>query len=75
MYQSTAERARKFQTMNAVENMKSYANLLAELAQNSQRRAIAFENLYNTMTPEQQKLADQVFRGLESRSGRFRLDR
>ena len=36
MYQSTAERARKFQTMNAVENMKSYADLLAELAQNSQ---------------------------------------
>lgn len=67
MNQSAVQRAQKFQSMSAVESMKSYADLAVEHGQYVQRLATAFENLYNTMPPEQQKLADQVFRGRAAR--------
>jgi hypothetical protein len=61
--QKMNQRTQKLQSMNAVESMKSYADLVVEHGQDLQTRATAFEKLYNTMPPDQQKLADQVFRG------------
>jgi len=63
MAQDAAARAQKYQSLNAVDNLKSYAEIAVEHGQNVQRLAAAFERLYNSLSPEQQKLADGVFRG------------
>lgn len=55
-------RAAKFQSLNAAENMKSYADMAVEHSQNVQRLAAAFESVYNVMSLDQKKLADAVFR-------------
>ena len=62
MEQNAAARAEKFRSLNAVENMKSYAEIAVEHGQNVQRLAAAFESLYDLMPPEQKKIADEVFR-------------
>jgi len=62
MEQNAADRAAKFGSLNAVENMKSYAAIAIEHGQNVQKLATAFESVYNAMSPEQQKKADAVFR-------------
>lgn len=62
MDQSAAQRADKFGSLNAVDNMKSYADMAVEHGQNVQRLAEAFASLYNAMSPDQKKLADEVFR-------------
>lgn len=61
MEQDAAKRAENFRSLNAVENMKSYAEMAVEHGQNMQRLATAFETLYNVMPPEQKKVADEVF--------------
>jgi periplasmic protein CpxP/Spy len=67
MNQSASDRAQKFQSMNAVDNMKSYADLAVQHGQNMQALAVAFTDLYNSMSPDQQKVADQVFRNRTAR--------
>jgi len=62
MDQSAAQRADKFGSLNAADNMKSYADMAVEHGRNVQRLAETFESLYNAMSPDQKKLADEVFR-------------
>lgn len=62
MDQSAAQRADKFGSLNAVDNLKSYADLAVEHGRNVQRLAETFESLYNAMSLDQKKLADEVFR-------------
>jgi hypothetical protein len=62
MEQAATGRAEKFRSLNATENMKSYAEIAVEHGQNVQRLAVAFEGVYNVMSPEQKKVADEVFR-------------
>jgi periplasmic protein CpxP/Spy len=57
------ERANKLTTMSAADIMSSYAALSTQHAQDLQNLAITFQALYSAMTPDQQKTADQVFRG------------
>jgi len=56
------ERAQKLSTMNAEEAMKSYATLAQLHADNMQKLSTAFSALYATLSDEQKKTADSLFR-------------
>jgi uncharacterized protein YpuA (DUF1002 family) len=62
MDQVFRQRAEQFSSMNAVQNMQSYAQLAEDHAQRVQKLVPAFENLYNAMPEQQKQIADQVFR-------------
>jgi len=53
--------------LNAVQGMRGYAEMAQAHAEDMQRLLPAFEALYNAMSPEQQRLADQAFRNFEQR--------
>lgn len=61
------DRAGKFASLNAVENMQSYAQIAQEHAQDVQHLVDAFTPLYNAMPDAQKKVADQVFRNTAAR--------
>jgi hypothetical protein len=48
--------------MNAVENMQSYSTLADQHAQDLRKLTPAFADLYNIMSEEQKRNADEVFR-------------
>jgi hypothetical protein len=48
--------------MNAVENMQSYSTLADQHAQDLRKLTPAFADLYNVMSEEQKRNADEVFR-------------
>jgi protein CpxP len=48
--------------MNAVENMQSYSTLADQHAQDLRKLTPAFADLYNVMSDEQKRNADEVFR-------------
>jgi len=56
------QREQEFPSMNALQNMQSYAKIAVEHAEHLQKLVAAFETLYNALPESQQKLADQVFR-------------
>ena len=56
------QRAAGVQSMNAAENMQSYAQLASTNAQDVQKLVPAFQALYDTMSDAQKRTADQVFR-------------
>jgi periplasmic protein CpxP/Spy len=62
MNQALAQRSATFATLNAVDNMQSYAQIAQEHAQDTQKLATAFATLYGTFSDEQKKNADTVFR-------------
>ena len=62
MDQAFMQRAEQFPTMNALQNMQSYAQLAEQHAEDVKKLVPAFENLYNAMPEEQKQVADQVFR-------------
>ena len=62
MRQAADDRANKLKTMNASENMASYAQLAMQHAQDVQKLATAFQPLYAALSPDQQKTADVMFR-------------
>jgi protein CpxP len=62
MRQAADDRANKLKTMNASENMLSYAQLAMQHAQDVQSLATAFQPLYAALSPDQQKTADVMFR-------------
>jgi periplasmic protein CpxP/Spy len=62
MDQAFMQRAQRFETMNAVQNMQSYEKIAEQHTQRLQKLIPAFENLYNAMPDQQKQLADQVFR-------------
>ena len=62
MDQAFRQRAEQFPSMNAVQDLQSYAQIAEAHAQRVQKLVPAFENLYNAMPEQQKQLADQVFR-------------
>ena len=57
-----AQRAQNAATMNAVDNMKSYADIARGYADNTQRLSDAFVVLYGKLSSEQKQTADVLFR-------------
>ena len=55
-------RARDISTLSATENMKSYAGISAQHARDMEHLVPAFASLYDTMSNNQKRIADQVFR-------------
>jgi hypothetical protein len=56
------DRAAKFATLSAPDNMQSYAQIAEEHADDVKRLVAAFQPLYAAMPDAQKKIADQVFR-------------
>ena len=65
------DRAEKVGAMNAVEDMRSYADVARAHADDLQRLSAAFDTLYAAMTPEQKAAADRTFHEFQGR-GRAR---
>jgi protein CpxP len=57
-----AHRAGSVATMNAVDNMHSYAQIARAYADNTERLATAFDSLYASLTDTQKQAADTLFR-------------
>jgi sorbitol-specific phosphotransferase system component IIBC len=49
-------------TRNAVQTLQQYASVTEQHAQNVQKLSAAFGTLYATLSPAQQKTADEMFR-------------
>ena len=64
MRQTADDRAAKIKTMNASENMLSYAQIAMQHAQDVQKLASAFQPLYASLSPDQQRTADEMFRNV-----------
>ena len=62
MGQLYRQRAQAEQTQSALDNMKQYALLAQAHADDMKQLVDAFEPLYDSMSPEQKKLADTTFR-------------
>ena len=62
MHDTMEKRRTGFGTMNAADNMESYAQIAEQHAQNMQKLATSFKALYASMSDEQKKNADVVFR-------------
>lgn len=62
------ERRSGLSGMTALDNMRSYATLTAERAQEAQKMLAAFQPLYDMFPAEQKKTADEVFRSETERS-------
>ena len=56
------DRAQKFDTMTAVDNMQSFATIEQQRAQDMQKLVPAFQALYASLSDQQKKTADQLFR-------------
>lgn len=56
-----AERAQNFPKMNAVDDLKSYADLSSLHAQENAKLVGPFETLYAALSPAQQAEADRLF--------------
>jgi hypothetical protein len=56
------QRASAAASMNALENMQSYAVTARQYADNTQALATAFAALYGSLTPAQKQAADTLFR-------------
>jgi periplasmic protein CpxP/Spy len=73
MDQIFTERMQQYSTMNALQNMQSYAQIAAAHADHVQKLVGAFADLYNAMPERQQKLTDQVFRANAETGAQKRL--
>jgi protein CpxP len=56
------QRATAAASMNALDNMKSYADIARAYADNTQALATAFEALYGVLTVQQKQTIDTLFR-------------
>jgi protein CpxP len=72
MNQTFQQRGASFTSMNAAENMQSYAQISQQHAQDTQKLATAFQALYGSMSEDQQKNADAVFRARGDRPAHTR---
>lgn len=75
MDQIFGQRSGRIQQMSAVDNMQSYAQIAEAHAQDVQKLVPAFESLYNSMSPDQKRTADQVFRSYAERGQQRALNR
>lgn len=57
-----AQRADAVASMSAVDNMHNYARIARAYADNTERLAAAFDNLYASLSERQKHTADTVFR-------------
>jgi hypothetical protein len=55
-------RASKISGMSAVDNMQSYADIEQHRAQDVEKLVPAFQTLYASLSDQQKKTADQLFR-------------
>jgi hypothetical protein len=62
MDQVYQQRAEKLGSMSAVDNMQSYAQIEQQRAQDAQKLVPAFQTLYSSLSDQQKKTADQIFR-------------
>lgn len=62
MDQAFEQRVDQMQSMNAMDNMKSYAHISQQHAKDVQALLPPFEALYGSMSESQKQTADQVFR-------------
>lgn len=62
MDEAVMQRAQQFPSMTAVEDMQSYEEIAATHVQRLQKLIPAFQSLYELMSAEQKKQADEVFR-------------
>jgi periplasmic protein CpxP/Spy len=62
MEELTKARTEKAKTVNAVDDLKSYAEITEAHADELKKFIPAFESLYNSMSDEQKKNADTIFR-------------
>lgn len=60
--EAAMQRAQQYPTMTAVENLQSYETLAESHVQHLQKLIPAFQSLYDAMSPEQKKTADEAFR-------------
>jgi hypothetical protein len=67
MARTIMERTRQLDSMNAVENLKSYERLSEAHVERLQKLIPAFEKLYDAMPAQQKKIADEVFRASAKR--------
>jgi cytochrome c551/c552 len=56
------QRASAVATMNATDNMHSYAQIARAYADNTERLATAFDSLYASLSDTQRQAADTLFR-------------
>jgi hypothetical protein len=56
------QRSSAIASMNAVDNMRSYARIAHEYASNADRLTAAFESLYAALSPAQRQAADTLLR-------------
>jgi protein CpxP len=68
MNETLSQRGTTYASMNAAENMQSYAQIAEVHAQDTQKLAAAFQTLYGSMSDEQKKNADAVFRARSERA-------
>lgn len=69
----TKARADKTRPLNAVEDLKSYGEILDAHAEGMQKFIPAFEKLYDSMSDEQKKNADVLFK--THRHGKYKKSR
>ena len=62
MDQVYKQRAEKLGSMSAVDNMQSYAQIEQQRAQDVQKLVPAFQTLYSSLSDQQKKTADEIFR-------------
>lgn len=58
----TKAKTERAKTMSALDDLRSYAEITEAHADGLKKFIPAFESLYNSMTDEQKKTADTVFR-------------
>ena len=71
--QSASDRAAKLKDMSASDNMQSYSQLAMLHAQDVESLSAAFQPLYASFSPDQQRAADELFRNVSlTRAARHR---
>ncbi len=56
------QRAHATQSMNALDNMKSYAQVVHTYADDTEKLSVAFEALYGVLSDQQKQTIDTLFR-------------
>ncbi len=62
MDEAYQKRAQQLGSMSAVDNMQSFAQIEQERAQDMQKLVPAFQTLYASLSDQQKKAADEMFR-------------
>lgn len=63
------QRAQQVPSMNAVQNLQTFADLQLRQARNFQQVVPAFQRLYSQLSPQQRQAADEAFRSMGEARG------